>query len=157
VPLAAPVVPIVVEELPAETAEAWKQCTSELNSLLKFDAQQADTVITKAFGWGSQGYWRQEKVAATPTVAQIEAALALLVSIGIESPQDQAAIVKKFPEVLGLDVELMQENVVKLQNAYFLKGKALAAAVKRKPRVLGSTVDCEGSCQGFCTRCFAQF
>lgn len=62
-----------------------------------------------------------------------------------------------FPEALGLDVQLMAGNVGKLQKTFFMKGAVLQKAILRKPRVLGSVVDCEGSCQGLCTRCFAQF
>jgi hypothetical protein len=68
-----------------------------------------------------------------------------------------AALIAKFPEVIGLDVELMEANVAKLQKAFFLKASALTGMIKRKPRALGVIVDCEGSCEGMCTRCFAHF
>ena len=62
-----------------------------------------------------------------------------------------------FPEVLGLDVSLMQSNVDKLTTTWHMKGAVLQRAILRKPRVLGSIVDCKGDCLGLCSRCFAQF
>ena len=38
-----------------------------------------------------------------------------------------------------------------------MKGKVLANSIKRKPRALGNIIDCEGTCAGLCTRCWAQF
>ena len=111
-----------------------------------------------AFGWGPQLYWRNEQPRQEPSLQQVDAALAFLAGVvGISSAADQTAVITKFPEVLLVRQELMAGNVAKLQKSFFLKGNALASAIKRKPRVLGATVDCEGTCQGECTRCFAQF
>ena len=145
-----------VADLPEATQTAWEECSNRLE-ILGLSAEDTEKTLVKAFGWASQAYWRNEKIKEDPVVDQVEAVLDFLTSIGIASEADQAAIITKFPEVLGLEVELMQENVEKLQKAFFLKGPALLGTLKRKPRVLGTLVDCEGSCQGLCTRCFAHF
>lgn len=145
-----------VGELPEATQTAWQECAVRLADL-GLDAEETEKVLVKAFGWGSQAYWRKEKINETPDVDQVHEVLEFLSSIGISSEADQIALITKFPEVLGLDVEIMQENVTKLQKAFFLKGPALTGTLKRKPRALGVIVDCEGSCQGMCTRCFAHF
>jgi hypothetical protein len=117
---------------------------------------QADGLVGRAFGLGSQAYWRGER-REVPSLDKVDAALAFLAGLGVDAPADQAAAILKFPELLAIDQALMEGNVGKLQKNFFMKGKALAAAIKRKPRVLGATVDCEGTCAGECTRCFAQF
>lgn len=92
-----------------------------------------------------------------PSAAQVLGVLQVLEEFSIVSTEDKATIIGKFPELLGLPLDLIRSNFEKLQKQYFLKGPSLVAAVKRKPRVLGSIVDCQGSCEGFCTRCFVQF
>lgn len=145
-----------LSDLTTDTADAWRECAAFLTSL-GVDAEVTEGVIIKAFGWGSQAYWRQEKVQQVPKLVQVHEVLSFLGELGIEADPEKAALITKFPEVLGLDIQLMRDNVAKLQKAYFLKGNPLKAAIMRKPRVLGSIVDCQGSCEGFCTRCFAQF
>lgn len=145
-----------VADLPAAAAAPWAECASRLEGL-GLTPPQTETIMVKAFGWGSQAYWRHEKEGEAPALVQVDAVLAFLASLGIASEEDQAALVAKFPEVLGLEVGLMEENVAKLKSAFFLKGTALTGAIKRKPRALGVIIDCEGSCAGLCTRCFAQF
>lgn len=134
----------------------WNESIEKLMSL-GMDESEAVKSLERAFGWSGQSYWRNEKVEQVPTKEKIEVVLDFLCNIGIEDAKSHVTIIKKFPEILGLEAELMKSNVAKLQSAYFLKGKALANSIQRKPRVLGSIVDCEGSCQGYCTRCFAQF
>lgn len=150
----------LADELPGETLAAFETCCSALQDQLGLTQGESETVIVKAFALGPKRspYWRDEKDKETPDLDQIDAALEFLdQKVGISSPTDQAQVVRLFPEVLGLSTDLMQSNVDQLQSRFFLKGAALSGAVKRKPRALGCIVDCEGSCEGFCTRCFAQF
>lgn len=146
----------IPEQLCEEAALEWKACATRLEDL-GLEPEKAHVALGKAFGWSGQAFWRQERVEDAPDFDQIASALEFLATLGINSDADVAAVIQKCPEVLGLDVALMQANVEKLKKAYFLKGTALAGAIKRKPRVLGSTVDCQGNCAGECTRCFAQF
>lgn len=67
-------------------------------------------------------------------------------------------MVSKFPEVMGCDIdERLKPNVELLEKNYFLKGAVRAKVILRKPRVIGNVIDCEGNCQGECSRCWAQF
>jgi hypothetical protein len=153
---AAPQTAFSVSDLPPETAAAWQEVATRLETL-GLTPPQAEKCMIKAFGWDSQGYWRHEKTKETPQADQLDDVLTFLVTIGIGTEEEQAELIAKFPEVIGLDVELMEANVAKLQKAFFLKSTALTGMIKRKPRALGVIVDCEGSCEGMCTRCFAHF
>lgn len=146
----------IVANLSQDVKASWDECTALLMTI-GFEHEDSNTVLVKAFGWGGQQYWRQEKVQEVPSVDQITGVLQVLDEFSVVSMADKATIIGKFPEVLGLPVDLIQSNFQKLQTQYFLKGPSLVAAVKRKPRVLGSIVDCQGSCEGYCTRCFVQF
>ena len=153
---AAPQSTFSVDELAPETAAAWREVATRLESL-GLTPPQAEKCMIKAFGWDSQGYWRHEKNKEIPQTDKIDDILNFLITIGISTEEEQAELIAKFPEVIGLDVELMEANVEKLQKAFFLKATALTGMIKRKPRALGVIVDCEGSCEGMCTRCFAHF
>lgn len=143
-------------DLTEEGQQGWRECSARLEAL-GMDAEKADAAVKRAFGWGSQVYWRKEKEPEVPSIEAVEAALALLAELTIVEEADQVATILKFPELLAVKREMAMGNVEKLQKNFFLKGKALGGAVKRKPRVLGSTIDCQGDCAGDCTRCFAQF
>ena len=101
----------------------------------------ADAALERAFGWRGQAFWRQERVKQAPDAEQVAAALDYL--FGILDPADAANVVKSFPEALGLRIGLMAENVSVMQDKWSLKGRLLANALKRKPRVLGNCIDCE--------------
>ena len=117
----------------------WDTCCSKVVQELGVDEEQAYKVIKQAFGWSTQAYWRGEKVKETPDIEKIESSLEFLSTIGIDGPGDRKTVVEKFPEVLSVDRELMIENVKKLEEKYFLKGKGLSMSVKRKPRVIPIT------------------
>ena len=143
-------------DLPEDIASSWIECSDRLISL-GLQPDVAEKTIAKAYGWGGQGYWRHAKAKETPTVERVEAVLEFLSAQGLTAQEDQVAMILKFPEVLGLELIVMEGNVEKLKKSFFLKGPALIGVLKRKPRVLGTVVDCEGTCQGYCTRCFANF
>lgn len=121
-----------------------------------FEDADADKIVARAFGWGSQAYWRREKVDETPDPERAAAALQLLRDIGV-GDDDVAKVVKAFPEVLGCSPEALKGNVAKLEKDWKLQGQVLAKAVVRQPAVLGYTVDCMGDCVGECIRCWARF
>jgi hypothetical protein len=149
----------IPEELTPEGTKAWITCSERL-TVLGVAEEKIHVVLKRAFGWGksAQGFWRGEKENVVPSTDAIDGVLEYLeTELGIADEADQAKLIVAFPEVLGLSLELMQTNVGKLQSLYKMKGTALSNAIKRKPRVLGSIVDCEGSCEGWCSRCFAQF
>lgn len=82
--------------------------------------------------------------------------LDFLASLGL-SDADVAKVVSAFPQALGCELALLQANAETLRTKWFLKGRTLANTVVRKPQVLGSVVDCEGSCISECNRCWARF
>ena len=141
---------------PAWRAPAWAACRAALERRLGLEASAADAALARAFGWGGQAYLRRERVEEVPAVAVVDAALDLLTTeVGLDQ-ETAAAVVSEFPEVLGLPGELMQQNIEVLRGKWFLRGAALARTIARKPRMLGVLIDCEGSCAGLCTRCWAQ-
>lgn len=145
------------EGLSSADLPAWSDCRDKLVGLGMCE-DVAERTLLRGFGWGSQAYWRQELVRASPSVEAVESILRFLESrVGLEKDSEKAEVIQKFPELLQIDQNLMEENVAKLEKNFFLKGKSLAMSLKRKPKVLGATTDCAGDCAGDCTRCFAQF
>jgi hypothetical protein len=66
-----------------EQQQGWLEAAAELQGL-GIPAEQAHQVLVKAFGWGSQGYWRHSKVDEPPTADQIRAVAAYLASLNIQ-------------------------------------------------------------------------
>lgn len=144
--------------LPPEAVAGWQEAVQVLEQRLELNPAVIETVLRRAFGWGPwQGYWRQQKVEEVPSGAQVEAVLDLLEGVGIGFPAEQAKIIQSFPEILGCELSLLEGNVETLRTKWNLKGSVLAGTVKRKPAVLGSTVDCEGNCISECNRCWVRF
>jgi hypothetical protein len=69
--------------VPFEQQQGWLKAAAELQGL-GIPAEQAHQVLVKAFGWGSQGYWRHSKVDEPPTADQIRAVAAYLASLNIQ-------------------------------------------------------------------------
>ncbi|KAL4450224.1 hypothetical protein ABPG77_010893 [Micractinium sp. CCAP 211/92] len=149
--------PAEAAELPPEAQQQWAQCAALLQERCGLEGEAANAALLKAFGWKGQGFWRQERVQQVPDPAQVGAALDYLAGLGLEAPADLEKLLKVFPEALGLRVEVMADNVQVLKDKWSMKNNVLLNAVKRKPRVLGNCIDCEGNCAGLCTRCWAQF
>jgi len=140
--------------------------------------------VARAFGWGSQAYWRHSVVGAAPDAGRVERALAFLVGgdgggggadndeaesrppseaggqqvpLGFSAPE-AAAVLKSFPELLFLDAEArLGANAAQLRRQWRLEGAVLRGAVARNPRALGYDFDCQGTCMGDCHRCWARF
>lgn len=60
----------VSESLSGADREAWEAVQQRVQSL-GFDAAEAERMMVKAFGWGSQAYWRKSKVKEVPDVAKV--------------------------------------------------------------------------------------
>lgn len=140
----------------AASQAGWQASRVLLETRVGLAKTEADFVISEAFGWGSQAYWRQQKVKHPPNVEQVEQVLDLLCRLGI-AESELGKVVGSFPQVLGCKLDLLENNVDLLRTKWFLKGRVLAGTIVRKPAVLGSTVDCEGSCIAECNRCWARF
>ncbi|KAI3429720.1 hypothetical protein D9Q98_010036 [Chlorella vulgaris] len=147
----------VPEALEAVEQEQWVACSELVQQRCGLDADAADAALLKAFGWKGQGFWRQERVKQVPCQEQVTAVLDYLASLGISDAHDLGPLLTAFPEALGLHVQLMEENVSVLREKWYMKGNVLLNSIKRKPRALGNNIDCEGTCAGLCTRCWAQF
>jgi len=61
---------------------------------LGFTGDKTDDILAKSFGWCYSDYWSEEKQDSEDSVF---ASLALMQSLGV----DMAALVTKFPEVMG--------------------------------------------------------
>jgi len=63
-------------------------------------------------------------------------------------------LLKKFPEVLGCNLEEeLKGNVKILEEQSYIKGNSLRKLLLRNPKVLGYNVDCKGDYIAQCTRC----
>lgn len=118
----------------------------------------ADKIVARAFGWGSQKFWRGDVKQEKPSLQQAQSAVQFLRDeIGLDEPA-VAAVIKKFPEVIRLTIDKMTDNVATIQKNYpNLKGALLINSVKATPAVLGFDFDCEGDCKSECARCWVQF
>ena len=145
------------DTIPEASVPAYESCIGLLTELGMADTDAEKAVLT-AFGHGSQLYWRQEKIKEAPDPEIVARTLLVLEErLHLEAAEDKLEVVKKFPEVLTIDRALMEENLDKLTDRFKMKGSMLSNSIRRKPRVLGATTDCQGDCAGDCTRCFAQF
>lgn len=139
-----------------DNEQAWEQC-KHLLSTLGFTTDEADVMLKKAFGWVHSPYWGEERKKEAPKDDIINEILDYLKSLSL-SDDDLHKLLKKFPEVLGCDLdEEVKNNVSALEREWGIKGKALRNLLLRNPKVLGYNVDCKGDCMAQCTRCWVRF
>lgn len=139
--------------------EEWKQVSELVRTVNENLAEaDADRLVGRAFGWGTQKFWRGDVKHEAPSLRQAEESFTFLREvIGLDDPA-LAAVVKTFPEVLRLTLDRMKENVETIQRNYpNIKGAMLTNSVKAEPAVLGFDFDCEGDCKSECARCWVQF
>jgi len=120
---------------------------------LGFSSDEANDILAKSFGWSYSDYWGEEKQATVPDPESVSASLSLMKSLGL----DMAALVKKFPEVMGLAEREIQYSLGTLDGTWGIAGKNLKNVLMRNPQVLGYNIDCGGDCAGECTRCWVRF
>lgn len=139
-----------------DNEQAWEQC-KHLLSTLSFTTDEADVMLKKAFGWVHSPYWGEERKKEAPKDDILNGILDYLKSLSL-SDDDLHKLLKKFPEVLGCDLdEEVKNNVSALEREWGIKGKALRNLLLRNPKVLGYNVDCKGDCMAQCTRCWVRF
>ena len=152
----------VAAQLSGEDLGKWESCRSILVGELGMDEDKADKTMIRAFGWGGQTYWRNEKVEEVPEVEDVEGRIAYLLEIGIEQADLAEKVLGKVPEVLGCDVETrLKVNVAHIQKTCFMKPntKNFRNYINRVPQVLGNNLDCAAqglNCAGECNRCWAR-
>jgi hypothetical protein len=139
----------------------WSLVAAEVSALdPDLLTECADAIVTKCFGWGpgSQRFWRGAVVEEPPDLDRVRESVSFLRGeLGLND-SEIAQVVKKFPEVLRLDVNSrMRSNTEYMRTTWSLTGGRLTDAVKAQPQVLGYDVDCGGDCQGECARCWARF
>jgi hypothetical protein len=118
--------------------------------------EEAHRCVGRAYGWATQAYWRSDKVKETPDAGHVAEVLAYLGSLGVADDGLRRAV-KQFPELLACDVAgRLAPNVARMQ-AEGLRDGVLAAAIARRPAVLGFKVDCAGNCAGQCSVCWSTF
>lgn len=139
-----------------EDKERWEACREALCSF-SFSSEEADKILGKAFGLVHSPYWGEERKKIVPKLEVVNEILSYLRSLSL-SDDDLSKLLKKFPEVLGCNLEdELKNNVQILENQWGIKGKPLRNLLLRNPKALGYNVDCKGDCIAQCTRCWARF
>ncbi|XP_031483492.1 uncharacterized protein LOC116252969 [Nymphaea colorata] len=141
--------------LDSEEREKWDACKRVL-CLIKLNDDEVDVILGKSFGWTKSPYWSEEKTKTLPNIELLNNVLGYLSNLGL-SDDDIYKLLKKFPEVLGCELEGMKQNVETLDRQWGISGKSLRSLLLRNPKVLGYYVDCKGDCVAKCTRCWARF
>ncbi|MBA0855345.1 hypothetical protein Goshw_012320, partial [Gossypium schwendimanii] len=136
--------------------KTWEACRQVL-SAFGFSNEEEDKILGKAFGHVHSPYWGEERKKEEPRFEIVNEILEYLRSLGL-SDDDLRKLLKKFPEVLGCDIEHeLRTNVQILEKDWGIKGKSLKNLLLRNPKVLGYNVDCKGDCMAQCTRCWVRF
>ncbi|XVF63277.1 hypothetical protein PTKIN_Ptkin09bG0074900 [Pterospermum kingtungense] len=139
-----------------EDRKTWEACRQAL-SAFNFSTEEEDKILGKAFGHVHSPYWGEERKKEVPKFEIVNEILDYLRSLSL-SDDDLHKLLKKFPEVLGCDIEQeLRTNVQILGKDWGIKGKSLKNLLLRNPKVLGYNVDCKGDCMAQCTRCWVRF
>ncbi|XP_040998859.1 uncharacterized protein LOC121244727 isoform X2 [Juglans microcarpa x Juglans regia] len=133
--------------------EASRQALSAFN----FSIEEEDKILGKAFGQLHSPYWGEDRKKEVPKSETVNEILDYLRALSL-SDDDLGKLLKKFPEVLGCNLEHeLKTNVQVLEKEWGIKGKSLRNLLLRNPKVLGYNVDCKGDCMAQCTRCWVRF
>ncbi|KAL5558450.1 hypothetical protein UlMin_034661 [Ulmus minor] len=142
--------------LTEEDNKNWEACREAVTTF-SFSVEEADKILGKAFGQVHSPYWGEERKKTIPKFEMLKEILDYLRSLSL-SDGDISKVLKKFPEVLGCNLELeLKTNTQILEKEWDIKGKTLRSLLLRNPRVLGYNVDCKGDCMAQCTRCWVRF
>jgi len=149
---------VPAQTLVGDDLEQWKACVALVEGV-GFEADKAEEILTRAFGWGSQAYWRKSKVNQVPSPAQVEESLNFIQELMENKESDVVKVVSGFPESLAIGVEDGPPGLKYASNfiedSWKMKGKAKTMTIARKPAVLGCQIDCRGDCAGQCHYCWA--
>jgi len=144
------------DQAQASVLDVDEECKQVLTSL-KFSSEDAEKMLKKAFGWIHSPYWSEERKKEVPSAEVVNGVLNYIRSLGL-SDEDLHKVLKKFPEVLGCDLDKeVKLNVSKLDSDWGINGKTLRSLLLRNPKVLGYNIDCRGDCMAQCTRCWVRF
>lgn len=146
-------------DLSTEQQTEWQEVVTEIKRVSpELSESDVDKLVQRAFGWGTQKFWRGRMKKQPASIDTTTAAITFLQDVvGIDDIAI-ARLIPKFPELVGLSTTRMRENVNHIQRLYpHIKGKLLANSIINNPAVLGYDFDCEGDCQSECARCWVQF
>ncbi|TKV90292.1 hypothetical protein SEVIR_9G018900v4 [Setaria viridis] len=144
------------DQAQASVVDVDEECKQVLTSL-NFSNEDAEKMLKKAFGWIHSPYWSEERKKEVPSAEVVTGVLDYIRSLGL-SDEDLHKLLKKFPEVLGCDLDReVKLNVSKLDSDWGINGKTLRSLLLRNPKVLGYNIDCRGDCMAQCTRCWVRF
>ncbi|KAF8757456.1 hypothetical protein HU200_010977 [Digitaria exilis] len=144
------------DQTQASVVDVDEECKQALTSL-NFSTEDAEKMLKKAFGWIHSPYWSEERNKEVPSAEVVTGVLNYIRSLGL-SDEDLHKLLKKFPEVLGCDLDReVKLNVSKLDSDWGINGKTLRSLLLRNPKVLGYNIDCRGDCMAQCTRCWVRF
>lgn len=139
-----------------EDRSTWEACKQVL-SAFNFSEEEKDKILGKAFGFVHSPYWGEDRIKKVPKSEIVNGTLEYLRSLNL-SDDDLSKLLKKFPEVLGCDLEEdLKGNIKILKEQWSIEGKSLRSLLLRNPKVLGYNVDCKGDCMAQCTRCWVRF
>jgi hypothetical protein len=134
----------------------WEACRQAL-SVFNFGDEEKDKILGKAFGLVHSPYWGEDRKKEVPKFETVNEILEYLRSLNL-SDDDLSKLLKKFPEVLGCNLEEeLKVNIKILEQQWSIEGKSLRNLLLRNPKVLGYNVDCKGDCMAQCTRCWVRF
>lgn len=139
-----------------EDRSMWEACRQAL-STFNFSDEEKDKILGKAFGLIHSPYWGEDRTKEVPKFEAVNATLDYLRSLNL-SDDDLSKLLKKFPEVLGCNLEEeLKANTKILKEQWGIEGKSLRNLLLRNPKVLGYNIDCKGDCMAQCTRCWVRF
>ncbi|KAH1139450.1 hypothetical protein GYH30_028719 [Glycine max] len=124
---------------------------------IRFSSRFSPSILGKAFGLIHSPYWREERNKEVLKFKTVNGILDYMRSLNL-SDNDLSKLLKKFPEVLGCNLEEeLKGNVKILEEQWSIKGNSLRKLLLRNPKVLGYNIDCKGDYIAPCTRCWARF
>ncbi|XP_047978537.1 uncharacterized protein LOC125220405 [Salvia hispanica] len=103
-----------------EDKKTWESCRQAL-SAYGFGTEEEDKILGKAFGHIHSPYWGEERKKEVPKFEVVNEILSYLKDLGL-TDDDLGKVLKKFPEVLGCNLENeLKENVQILDNQWGIK------------------------------------
>ncbi|KAL5069602.1 hypothetical protein RYX36_020489 [Vicia faba] len=139
-----------------EDRSMWEACKQALCAF-NLSEEEKDKILGKAFGLVHSPYWGEDRKKEVPKSETVNETLEYLRSLNL-SDDDLSKLLKKFPEVLGCNLEEdLKANIKILKEQWSIEGKSLRNLLLRNPKVLGYNVDCKGDCMAQCTRCWVRF
>ncbi|BBH09106.1 hypothetical protein Prudu_021516 [Prunus dulcis] len=130
-----------------EERKTWEAC-QEAISAFSITIEEGDKILGKAFGLVHSPYWGEIRKKEVPTIEIVKEKLDYLRSLSL-SDDDLCKLLKKFPEVLGCNLENeLKTNVQVLEKEWGIKGKSLRNLLLRNPRVLEVDMQNKGPTRG---------